>query len=69
MFGITCLNAPDGAGCSLTRERRPVEPQARARLNAPDGAGCSLTMTWDATMKNVAGLNAPDGAGCSLTVP
>ena len=37
------LNAPDGAGCSLTiRLVREFRSDPR-RLNAPDGAGCSLT--------------------------
>ena len=36
------LNAPDGAGCSLTRRSDQREAHWNG-LNAPDGAGCSLT--------------------------
>ena len=65
---IVCLNAPDGAGCSLTG-MRPVFETFSWRLNAPDGAGCSLTVgTCFGIRFSVDGLNAPDGAGCSLTL-
>ena len=64
---VACLNAPDGAGCSLTQKTdSPI--RGEKCLNAPDGAGCSLT--GGKVKKGAAdafGLNAPDGAGCSLT--
>ena len=42
--GCTCLNAPDGAGCSLTAPvKQLLWELGFTRLNAPDGAGCSLT--------------------------
>ena len=39
------LNAPDGAGCSLTDKSWVVLGRYNGEpcLNAPDGAGCSLT--------------------------
>ena len=38
-----CLNAPDGTGCSPTRQPW-ISPQTVGKsLNAPDGAGCPLT--------------------------
>ena len=39
----SCLNAPTGAWCSLTRLRRPWPWPRPKRLNAPTGAWCSLT--------------------------
>ena len=42
-FRHPCLNAPDGAGCSLTGRSGRGKTTAVQRLNAPDGAGCSLT--------------------------
>ena len=39
-----CLNAPDGAGCSLTFKDALERAHSQFRLNAPDGAGCSLTL-------------------------
>ena len=38
------LNAPSGAGCSLTREAFAPYIKPRLSLNAPGGAGYSLTM-------------------------
>ena len=68
MIRALCLNAPDGAGCSLTEEVLLPDDAVRARrLNAPDGAGCSLTPTArTARAPGTSRLNA-DGAGCSLT--
>ena len=37
-----CLNAPTGAWCSLTRDKRD-DRLAENSLNAPTGAWCSLT--------------------------
>ncbi len=60
------LNAPSGAGCSLTSSTsRRV--RGGVRLNAPSGAGCSLTSPLPASSSGSSGLNAPSGAGCSLT--
>ena len=64
---MRCLNAPDGAGCSLTGFTRFHEVTSLSRLNAPDGAGCSLTEQPLGVAAPEPGLNAPDGAGCSLT--
>ena len=61
------LNAPDGAGCSLTRRGLHRHVGNLAGLNAPDGAGCSLTSQWKQGEVLVDRLNAPGGAGCSLT--
>ena len=63
----TRLNAPDGAGCSLTIIANAVIKAKLNGLNAPDGAGCSLTRRSDQREAHWNGLNAPDGAGCSLT--
>ena len=64
-----CLNAPSGAGCSLTGRPRRRRMRA-ASLNAPSGAGCSLTRHWFHVRLYVRPcLNAPSGAGCSLTLP
>ena len=40
---LASLNAPDGAGCSLTRRWARLQTTRLLCLNAPDGAGCSLT--------------------------
>ena len=62
------LNAPDGAGCSLTSGGVQEHAHIRSGLNAPDGAGCSLTTGSGIVVRAAsARLNAPDGAGCSLT--
>ena len=41
---VSRLNAPDGAGCSLTGGHHALQLANARRLNAPDGAGCSLTV-------------------------
>ena len=41
---ITSLDAPDGAGCSLTSSTWAPDPDPDGGLNAPDGAGCPLTV-------------------------
>ena len=61
------LNAPDGAGCSLTEVAEHLSEQGYTCLNAPDGAGCSLTINTIVPAAVMLSLNAPDGAGCSLT--
>ena len=67
MVGLR-LNAPDGAGCSLTVLTGLTRMAGSTSLNAPDGAGCSLTRFRRVEPHpGLVGLNAPDGAGCSLT--
>ena len=63
----TGLNAPDGAGCSLTPHHVHAARARARRLNAPDGAGRSLTSRPRCSRIRLACLNAPGGAGCSLT--
>ena len=41
---IWCLNAPSGAGCSLTKSEETTAGRHPFSLNAPSGAGCSLTL-------------------------
>ena len=50
------LNAPYGARCFLTQERRSTRPTSRAGLNAPYGARCFLTdfnSRVDGVLRNV----------------
>ena len=43
------LNAPGGAGCSLTRATCLISTLSLTSLNAPDGAGCSLSAQFAVT--------------------
>jgi len=44
MRALSCLNAPSGAGCFLTRSSI-MDAYNITRLNAPSGAGCFLTLS------------------------
>ena len=61
------LNAPSGAGCSLTTRSTRSRSLRPSCLNAPSGAGCSLTVCVAGVSPITRRLNAPSGAGCSLT--